>query len=354
MTDTATDVLLRKEQGEFTFENFLRPNGHGGYVISASSLSSWARCQAQKFYEDRARKYPEAPQGESLSITTYGSVMHHALHAMERAINEGAEDALAIGLRTFEYYWQTDNLEQLGLDITVWLPRQTWGGLLERGTRALRQAYELLQKDDSHLLALEYGFAVPLEVNGRLHTLHGFVDRLAIKKHYRKPYISVDDYKSGRKPSYLRHHQQFTFYAFATTIPEFWTGWDEAGLSAEHYEHGGLEHFDADLIGRIEQSFSSWGYRLHSGSTTHGENGPLPLASRRGRWINVNEVGFHDAGWRTSRDFARLELAIDGYVRAREAGIYSLNITGDTCTNCAFRRICGGVGLPEEDEGMPR
>lgn len=349
-----TDALLREGDLEYVTASYLKPNGHGGYIISASQLSSWARCQMQKFYEDRARRDPQAPQGESLSITAYGSVMHAAMHAMERALNEGREDALALGLRTFEYYWQHENLEQLGLKITVWLPRQTWDGLLERGRRALRDTYDLLRKDDGHLLALEYGFAVPLEVNGRLHTLHGYVDRLAIKKHQRKPYISVDDYKAGKKPTYLRHHQQFTAYALATTIPEFWTGWPDAGLSGEHYEHGGLEHFDADLIGRIEQSFSSWGYRLHSGSGTHGETDlHLPLASRRGRWINVNEVGFSDAGWRTARDFARFELAIDAYVRAREAGIYSLNISGDTCNFCAFRQICGGTGLPDEDEGAP-
>jgi hypothetical protein len=347
-----SDALLREGDLTFPTENYLKPNGHGGYIISVSALNAWARCQMQKFYEDRARRDPEAPQGESLSITTYGSVMHVAMHAMERALSEGREDALALGLRTFEYYWQPENLDQLGLKITVWLRAQTWEGLLERGKLALRDSYELLRKDDSHVLALEYGFAVPLEINGRLHTLHGYIDRLSIKKHQRKPYLSIDDYKAGKKPAWLRYYQQFSAYSLATTKPEFWTGWDDAGLSGEHYRHGGLEHFDEEITERIETSFSNWGYRLHSGSASHGEQ-VLPLASRRGRWISLNEVGFSDAGWRTARDFARFELAIDAYVRAREAGIYSLNLSGDTCTFCAFRAICGGTGLPDDDEGAP-
>lgn len=331
---------------------YLKPNGHGGYIISASALSSWARCQLQKFYEDQARVDPDAPQPEHLSITVYGSVMHAALHAMERAKNEGDPDALALGLRTFEYYWQPENLAQLDLPmVTVWLRGHTWDGMLARGLQALRDAWDLLDKEDSHLLALEYPFAVPMEVNGRLHTLHGFIDRLAIRKHYRKPYVSLDDYKSGKKPTYLRHNTQFTFYAYASTKPEFWLGWPEAGLGG-NYAYSELEAFDSELIGRLEKSFASWGYALHSGTPSHGD-GELPLASRRGRWINVNDASFSDAGWRNQRDYARLALAIDAYVRAREAGAYSLNISGETCTNCAFRRVCGGIGLPEETDGAP-
>jgi hypothetical protein len=278
--------------------------------------------------------------------------MHVALHAMEKAHNEGDPDALGLGLRTFDYYWAPENLDQLNLKITVWLPRQTWDGLAERGRAAIRDTYELLRKEDAHLLALEYPFAVPLEVNGRLHTVHGYIDRLTLRKHYRKPYVSADDYKSGRKPTYLRHHMQFTVYCYASTQAEFWTGWPESGVGGTRHGSEALEHFDPELIGRLERSFSSWGYRLHSGSPSHGEE-ELPLASRRGRWISVNDVGFSDAGWRTERDYARLGLAVDAYVRAREAGIYSPNVSGETCTYCAFRATCGGIGLPAETEGAP-
>lgn len=319
--------------------HYLRENGHGGYIISASALSAWSRCQLARFYELRARNESEAPQPEHLSITTYGSIVHHAMMAMEQAVHEGREDALEFALATFEHYWA--NPGELGLQITEWLPRQTFGGLRERGRIALKDAYALLRSDESWLLGLEYEFAVPLEIRGRVHTLTGFIDRLSIKKYYTKPYLSVDDYKAGRQHTYLRQNVQGTFYAYVSTLPEFWSGWPESGL-------GEFATFESETIARLEDTFASWGYRLHSGS--HGE---LPLASRRFRWVNLKEIKFADGGWRNERDYARMALAVDAYVRSSEAGIYSLNTVGEVCRFCAFRKTCAGPGLPDEDAGKP-
>lgn len=329
---------------ELARESYLKPNGLGGYIISASALTSWQRCQLQKYYEDRARKDPDAPQGEHLASAAFGNVVHYAAMVGQQAVHRG-EDGQALALKTFEYYWQPENLALLDLKITKWLPRETFGGFRERGLLALREYFTLQASDESWLLALEYAFAVPLEIDGRTHTLHGFIDRLEIAKHYRKPYLRVTDLKTGRKPTYLRHFLQGHFYTFVTTLPEFWLGWEDSGLE-------GLEHFDARTIGRLEQSFSSWGYALHSGSPAHREQGS-PLASRRFRWVDLKDIKFADGGWRNERDYARLTLAIDAYVRAREQGIYSPNIAGDTCKFCEFAGICGGVGLPHEDEGKP-
>lgn len=331
---TATGVELARG-------NYLIPNGLGGYIIRQSDLSSWARCQLQKFYNDRAKVDPDAPQPASLSATAYGSVVHHCLHQLELMVHEGREDALEVALAAFEHYWHPQNIGAIAEPITEWIARQTFGGLRERGRAAITSTYELLRKDDSHPLALEYQFAVPLEIAGRQHTFTGTVDRLTIRRQYSKPYLGLDDYKSGRQPTYLRWHMQGTAYAWASIQPEFWSGWPDSGV-------GELATFDEDVLERLVEMFASWGYSLHSG--THRE---LPLASRRFRWINVKDIKFADGGWRTERDYSRLQLAVDAYIRACEAEIYSVNLDGEVCRYCPFQKTCAGTGLAPESSGAP-
>ena len=324
--------------------NYLRPNGHGGYIIRQSDLASWSRCQLQKYYQDRANADPSATQPADLSITTYGSICHYAMQIGAQALVDGAEieDAIALATKTFEHYW--NNPSELGLRITDWLPRQTFGGLRERGRLAIRNLLELLAKDDHFLLGLEYQFAVPYGMpDGRLHTITGTIDRLAIKRQGGKPYLSIDDLKFGKQPTYLRYNMQGTVYAYCSTLPEFWTGWPDNGV-------GALETFDSQTMGRLQQSFSNWGYALHRGSP-HGED--LPLASRRFRWINGHDIKIADGGWRHARDYARMQLAIEAYIASCEAGIYSVNQIGEVCRFCAFRKTCGGVGLPDDEAGAP-
>lgn len=319
--------------------NYLHRNDHGGYIIRQSDLGSWSRCQMQKHYQDVARSDPQATQPADLSITTYGSICHHAMHLMMAAHNNGDPDALDQGLRTFEHYW--NNPDQLGLRITDWLPRQTFGGLRERGRLAIANLFDLLTKDDHYLLALEYQFAVPYQLDGRLHTITGTIDRLTIKKQATKPYLSVDDLKFGKQPTYLRYNMQGTVYAWASTQDCFWTGWPESGM-------GDLETFDPKTLGRLRDSFSSHGYRLYD-----AQDGDLPLASRRFRWINGHDIKIVDGGWRNARDYARMGLAIDAYIRACEQGIYAINQIGEVCKFCAWRKTCGGIGLPDEEAGAP-
>lgn len=322
-------------------ENLLTDNGHGGYLISASAISSWSYCQLRRYYELRARRDPDAKQPAKLSATQFGSVVHFAVMQMEKALHDGREDGLDVGLKTFEYYWHPENIGAICEPVNEWLPRDTYGGLRERGQTLLRAYYDVLTKDDSYLLALEYEFAVPMEVNGRLHTLVGAIDRLTIRRHYQKPYVSLDDLKTGRKPTYLRYNTQGGFYAYASTRPEFWSGWAESG-------RGALDAFDEDLIGRLDDRFSGWGYKLHSGS--HWEK---PLAARRFRWIDLKDIKFVDGGWRVEQDYARLALAVDAYVRACEAGVYAVNAVGEVCRYCTFKDACAGVGLPKETVGAP-
>lgn len=319
----------------------LRYNEHGGAVIRQSDLSSWSRCNLQKKYQDEAIHDPTAPQGEALSATVFGSIMHYALMNLEMLWYNRRYDALDVAVATFEHYWHPENQDKLeGVDrVTVWLPRQTWGGLLERGRRTLRDYFDILQKDSGKLLALEYQFEVPLEgEDGRPHTLTGTVDRLALRLHYRKPYLSVEDFKTGKQPTFLRWNMQGTAYSYASTRPEFWTPTSPL-----------MTGFDAETLTALEKAFAVKKFNLHETSGYPD----FPLASRRFRWINVKEMSVGDGGWRAPRDYARLRLAATAYVDAVEAGIYMPSLSGEVCTYCPFQRTCAGTGIAAENEGQP-
>lgn len=330
--------------------NYLRPNGHGGYMIRQSDLSAWSRCQIQKFYYDQANADPAAPQPEALSATVFGTVIHHVFMNMELWRHQGMEthEIRRQALRTWEHYWNPDNIATLtgARWPTQWIARQTRMGLLQRGRDLIQNWTTVLETDRTHVLALEYQFAVPIEVAGRTHTLTGTIDQLAIKTiSGRKPHLAIRDWKSGKKPSYLRWNNQGTSYAYATSTEEFWTGWPDSGM-------GALETFDVETMGRLDHVFTSHGYALHRGTPAYRTQG-LPLASRKFFWGDLNDGKFSDGGWRVEQDYDRLRHAIDSYVRACEAEIYSVNLDAGVCQYCPFKATCAGVGLPSITEGAP-
>lgn len=344
-------VEILSSQTKLEHDSFLRPNGIGGYIVSISQLGSWARCNLQKHYQDVAAVDPSAPQPETLSATEYGKVAHYALMMLEKLRHEGDPEALTKAIATFEHYWHPSNLPAIAEPITQWLPRQTYGGLRDRGREVITAYARLLEKDDSKLLGLEYRFSVPLQVGDVTHTLSGIIDRLSIRKHYTKPYLSVDDFKTGKQKTYLRHDMQGTAYSYATTLPEFWLGWEHA--------HREVPTFDDETYIALCNSFGSYGYRLVNHPQDRARYAEVgldtlpPLASRRFQWINMQEVKIANGGWRIERDYARLRLAVDGYVRQNLAGAYSLTLTGEICEWCAFKKTCGGIGLPDEKDGAP-
>lgn len=200
----------------------LRYNEHGGVIVRQSDLASWARCNLQKKYQDEARDDPTAPQPQALSATVFGTVVHYCLLVLEKQFHAKKDNALDLATATFEHYWDPKNIDGIAEQVQQWLPRQTYGGLRDRGRTMLKSYYEVLQKDDGKLLALEYQFAVPVEVGGRQHTLTGTLDRLTVRKWYGTPYLAIEDFKTGKQPTYLRYNMQGTVYAYATTQPEFW------------------------------------------------------------------------------------------------------------------------------------
>lgn len=289
--------------------------------IRQSDLAAYGRCAQQKKLYDQARE-GLVKRPPNLSRTVYGTVVHHAVQAMERLHAQGDPKALDVGVATFTHYWNPENLPELAAEhpelvhgIDQWLPRDTYGGFRMRGIRALEDYYAFLRDDPDPVLALELNFEVPVDLGPRgQHVLTGTVDRLALRRAARKPYVSVEDHKTGKQPTFLRHALQFTIYCYATTRPEFWREFPD-----------GNERW---------QMYADW--------------------PRRGTWNDLRENKRKDCGWRGELDYQRMFVALAEYVRAVEADIYPLTVTGETCTYCPFRDgTCGGVPVPAEDYGKP-
>lgn len=282
--------------------------------IRQSDLASYTRCPQQKHLRDK-EKAGELGVPQQLSMTAYGSVLHHALNAMENLHHQGQGDALERALATFEYYWKPENTAAICEPVTIWAARDSYSGMLRKGLATLRVYHTQLLDDAGKLLGLEIGFTLPIELEGRAHTLHGTMDRLSLRRSSTS-YLNIEDFKSGKAQRYLRWNAQFTLYAYATTFSQFWTdawGPEEGGALYERFR----------------------------------------LLPRRGTWVDVS-AGAHrkDAGYRGEVDFARLKIALAEYVRAVEANLYPLSLSGEFCEWCPFREgACGGIALPSPDHG---
>ncbi len=302
-------------------------------AIRQSDLASFARCAMQVRLNSLLAQ--QGQRERNLSATAFGTVVHHCAQVMEELHHGGAANVEERVVRTFEHFWHPDNIHELvpgGID--VWLPRQTFGSLMIRGRDNLRAYYQNLLLDKGMLLALEHQFVVPWDAPlfpGTVVT--GTVDRLALRLDSRKkPYLSVEDFKTGIKPTYLRHALQWTVYAWASLQPAFWLEWPKEDL--------------AQLQGPLQRK----GYALFE------DGSGLPVIPRRGRWIALRDAfGIHDAGWRTQADFARMHLALEQYIRAVQADIYPLSISGQVCTYCPhlFSGDCGGIPFEQNEEGLP-
>lgn len=287
--------------------------------MSASQLDDYDRCGLQYAY--RRDKTKPRVQG---SAAAYGTVMHHGLHVMERAWAEPAgngvvdQAALAQAIATFEHYWHPQNIGQLTEPVQEWQRGHDWAGLKARGGYKLTAYADRRANDDAVVLALEYPFEVPVvgtrdEITGEPHTISGYIDKLAVRRYYRKPYLSSDDYKTGKTKSYLRHHVQGHTYCYAPTRKEFWTGFGERG--PELYDY----YFD------------------------------LP---KRFRWESLSDDKYADT-WRGEQDWRRLALMVDAVAAAVQRGIFIPTLDGSTCNYCDYTAICGDTPLPADDHGRP-
>ena len=283
--------------------------------VRQSDLASYARCAQQKKLSDRQRA-GEFGKPQQLSMTAYGSVLHYAIHVLEKLNAAGRQDAVAKAHSTFEYYWDPENIHQVCDPVTIWAARNTYLGLQRKGHQTIDLYAKHLEGDQSKLLGLEVEFNLPFELDGEQHVFHGTMDRLSLRKTSGATYVNVEDFKSGKDYKYLRWNAQFSGYCWATTQRAFWDPWGD----------------EADA--------------LFTRTST---------LARRGTWISLkNGVDRQDAGWRGPQDYQRFWACVREYVKAVKADIYPLSLKGDVCEYCPFRDgICGGVAVPDEDHGRP-
>lgn len=292
-------------------------------VYHQSDLSAWSRCAAQYGYQRAGLP------SKTNSAAAYGSVMHHSLEVLERALHEGVtfEDALQRSLETFAHYWNPLNIDAICAPVPPdgWLPMQGYSVLRSKGLATIRQYADLIRYDDHELLATEYPFIVPIDGTwdddeGQPHWLAGSIDRLAARHYLRQLVLCVDDFKTGKEYVGLRHNIQFTAYCYASTKREFWVG------------------------ARGEDGFGERGEQMFQRFDGKG---------RRGTWINLKTIKFQDAGWRGPIDYSRFALAVTQMHASRQADIYPLSINGSVCKYCDFRSVCGGTGIATEEHGSP-
>lgn len=346
----------------------MRDLAYGRVVVRQSDLASFMYCGMQQHLRALAADGDAHYEQERLSQTLYGTVMHYAGMILQKLRHEGADDALDTALATFEHYWHPDHIGEIAEGtVTQWLPGQTWSGMLQRGRRTLRELDAWLAKDKSTLLGLEYQFTVGTIVDGEPVTLTGTVDRLTMRVQDRTPFISVDDLKTAVKPIYLQQALQWTVYSFASLQAGFWIPFLEVP---------GFEEFEDRMRSRgvalfEEPPAQDRGHGMddyaRSALEAFGRAGrpELPVAARRGRWLNIRgattpkpgAASFteHDCGWRTPAHYARMHAVIREFIKAQRAGVYPLTASGKTCQYCEFNQgnACGGP-LAAYQEGIDR
>ncbi len=165
-------------------------------IVHQSDIASWIRCPTAFMYGKQGQPRKQ------LSATAYGSVIHYALETFERLRHTGAGHTVSVeaAIETFRHYWSPLNIDAICEPVDVWLPRQGYNELRERGVQALRAYCQLVQFDDHELLATEFGFQVPIDGTwdydlNEPHVLAGTIDRLAVRHHKRHPFVAIDDYK---------------------------------------------------------------------------------------------------------------------------------------------------------------
>lgn len=264
------------------------------------------------------------------SAAVFGTVMHDTLHWMERERSLGRpfEECVQGAIERFCWYWNPLHIEALTEPVPAdgWLPRQGYSELRARGVDTITKYADLIRFDDHQLLAIEFGFMVPIagtwdEELGEPHYLGGSVDRLAIRHYKRVQYLAVDDWKTGKDYVRLRQNLQFTAYTYASTRPEFWTG------------HRGEDGFGQERGMALYEQMQEWG--------------------RRGTWINLRKFKFEDAGWRGPIDYGRFALAVEQFAAMVRADIFPMTLSGEVCRYCDYRDVCGGTGIAPDEHGKP-
>jgi hypothetical protein len=302
-----------------------------------SQIKAWAECPAQVGYE-----LAGLPTTQN-SYMAYGTAQHAAMEVLERKAaearasakrnSEAYEKAYAAAIQAavdyFLWVWSPLNIETICEPVPEdgWAPGHGYSELRTKGVDAIRKWAEIRRYSAMEVLATEYAFNVPIPGTWDAeleepHRLAGAIDLLGANAISRIPYVEIGDFKTGKIPVALRHEQQFTAYAMASTQREFWIG--DRGEDGFGVERG-------------EELFQRF----------HGK-------ARRGTWISLKTFKYIDAGWRGPIDYKRFAIAVQQVHASIAADIFPLSISGERCRYCPFRKVCAGTGIATEKHGDPR
>jgi RecB family exonuclease len=237
------------------------------------------------------QQYVLGNRGRQSAAASFGTVVHFALQTYYL----NARD-LDLAKQTFDYYW--NHPEGLGCAPEYYLPRTSWSNYRALGLDMLARYHENESWFDAEVIGLEVPFTLPIGD----HELTGTIDMLRITHDKKgRQVLDVADFKTGKKPYFLRYNVQFTAYIWATLQDSFW----------ESIPNG-----------------AEWQLRVFG----------LP---RRGTWINLKDMEEIDAGEREDTDFHRLLKTVNALAESVGSSIFVPTLSGDACAYCDFWKECG-------------
>lgn len=251
----------------------------------------------------RFQNLDKLPREQSGSLS-FGSIIHDCVLFLETS-----QDVEA-AVQKFQSAWIDPTTVDPEYRIDYYVKGTNWKRFMEKGEKVIRGWWEIIQWDSDITLAREYHFVVPI---GDGHELEGTIDKLAVRyvASLGQYVLLISDYKTNNKVptyEYLEEDLQFSAYAYATTQREFWAG------------------FGADADRLFQQ------YRDHP---------------RHGEWVHLVTPRRMDAGPRIQRHFNRLAMQVNAMAESVAMRIFTLNISGEACRYCDYRKPCG---LPEIEE----
>lgn len=275
-------------------------------IVRQSAIKTWMECPTKYKFAiiDGVRR-------EQSGSLTYGSILHDCVLFLEQSHDLDAT------LQRFKEFWNDPTLLDPEYQIDYYVKGTNWKKYADEGVEVLKNWWAIIQWDSDLTLGREYEFEVPI---GDGHTLKGTADKVVIRWNSKlnTHVLLISDYKTNkRQPTYgyLEEDLQFSAYCYASEQPEFWDGMN----TTDQPERG------KEL------------YELYKNLPRHGE------------WVQLQTSKRMDAGERTPRHYQRLTNHINAMAKSIDHDIFTLNISGEACRYCDFRKICGLPEIIEED-----
>lgn len=276
-------------------------------IIRQSAIKTWQECPT---------KYKFAiidglPREQSGSLT-YGSVIHDCVLFLEETHD------LAAATQRFIDFWNDPTLLDPTYTPSYYVKGTNWKKFRDQGVQTLKNWWNIIEWDSDLTLGREYYFEVPI---GNGHVLQGTVDKVLIRwsSKLNQHILVISDYKTNKKVptyGYLEEDLQFSAYCYASLQPEFWVGMNTVS--------------DPERGKKLYEMYRD-----------------LP---RYGEWVQLESSRRMEAGERTQRHYNRLAAHVNAQAEAIAHNIFTLNISGETCRYCDFRKPCGLPEIEEEEQ----